>query len=198
MNKIYWLFLMVSAGFLLTQCRNDLLVNSTNNSNAGYFPNGVGSYWKYQRYDSIGHTSDIVTVRIRSTVLKERKTYSVWTYEKACTVFDSVLVYTSQDSVVMIDSQMLYGKKVILIPYTVSSKWNSTGIMGDTSLVTGQEISGNIGTYKIVRRIFGIDVSLNDDEWLAPYVGMVKATMKEFSVVRQVNESLELVDYSVR
>jgi len=198
MKKQFWIILLFFTGFAMTSCNRDFLTNEAGNSQNEYFPNNPGTYWKYYRFDSISHSSDILCIRIKSTVLKNGKMFKVWTYENSSMVLDTSYVYTSQDSVIVMDSNILFSPKVLLLPYTLKSKWNSSGMTGDTTLVVKKEKIDNIETYLTQRRIFGIDISLKDEEWLAPYVGLVKENIKEFNLVRPRNESWILLEYSIK
>jgi hypothetical protein len=189
-----WILLVTFSGILLSCCNKDML----NDAKIGYFPNDVGSYWEYQCFDSISSISDTIFVRIKSTVHENGKIYSVWTTEKSSIIFDTALVYTSQDSVIIRGSTIFYSEKIILLPYKLNSKWNSSGTMGDTSIVEGTFTIDALETFKISRRVFGIDLSLDDMEWLAPYVGIMRKNIKEFNIIKPINESWNLIDYSVK
>jgi hypothetical protein len=194
MNIKFWILLLTVSSMFMTFCKKDVM----NDPGIGYFPNGIGSYWEYQRFDSISGISDTIFVRIKSTVRVNGKIYSVWTTEKSSMVFDTVQVYTSQDSVIFRGSAIFYSEKIILLPYKLNSRWNSSGTMGDTSFVNGTFTIDDLETFKISRRVFGIDLSLDDIEWLAPYVGIMRRNIKEFSIFKPTNESWILIDYSVK
>jgi hypothetical protein len=198
MKRIHWLLLLAFVGLVMSFCKKETLLKSTDNSKALYFPNGVGSYWKYHRYDSITGTSDTIIVTIQSTVLKNGKTYSVWTYKKSPVVYDSAYVYCTKDSVVFMGTNFQFVENIILIPCTIHSKWNPSGMLGDTTFVIGQEKIGLLETFKLNHRIFGIDVSMNDDMWLAPNIGIIKEDIKEFNILKPKNESWQLIDYSAK
>ena len=198
MKTNLWILILVISSLLLTFCRKENTNNSVDNSTIGYFPNGVGSFWEYARFDSITNHSDTIFVRVKSTVLKNGKNYSLWTYEKSSMVLDSALVYASQDSVIMLGPDNFYSPKIILLPYTLHNKWNSSEIQGDTSYVEAQYLLESLQTFKIIRRFFGVDLSWNYDEWLAPHVGLIKENIKEFNLLRPKNESWMLIDYLVK
>jgi hypothetical protein len=189
-----WILLVIISSILLSCCNKDML----NDPKIGYFPNAVGSYWEYQRFDSVSSILDTIFVRIKSTIQEYGRVYSVWTTEKSSIVLDTVLVYTSQDSVIFRGSTIFYSEKILLLPYKLYSKWNSSGMMGDTSFVEGTFTINALETFKISRRVFGIDLSLDDIEWLAPYAGILRKNIKEFNIIKPMNESWILIDYSVK
>ncbi len=191
------LLLLAFASITATSCKKDSL-NDSSNLKAGYYPNNTGSFWEYRRYDSISNSADTVTVRIKSTILKNGKLYSVWTYEKSDVVFDTAFVYTSKDSVIISGFNNFFSSKILLLPYKINSRWSSSGMSRDTSIVEGTARIDSFETYKLSRQIFGIDLSLYDTEWLTPDVGIIREDITEFSIIRSKNESWRLIAFSIK
>jgi hypothetical protein len=178
-------------------CKKDSL-NDSSNLKTGYYPNTIGSFWEYRRFDSISNSADTVIVRIKSNVFKSGKLYSIWTYETANAIFDTSFVYTSKDSVIISGSNNFFSSKILLLPYRINSKWSSSGMSRDTSIVEGTAVIDSFDTYKLSRQIFGIDLSMYDAEWLTPYVGVIRENISEFSIIRSKNESWQLIAYSIK
>ena len=194
----FHLLLLVIICTLTYSCNKDSMNELSNNSSQAYYPNTIGSFWKYQRIDSIANSIDTITISIKSSVLINGRKYKVWTYEKANTVFDTAFIYTSKDSVIISASSYFYSPKVLLIPFRINEKWSSSGMPRDTSDVLGTTVINNFETFKLTRQVFGIDVSLYDVEWIAPYIGIIREDISEFSINKSMKESWKLLTYSVK
>ena len=197
MKVRFILLLLAIACIATTSCKKDPM-NNTTNLKAGYYPNSIGTFWEYRRYDSISHSADTVIVRIKSNIVMSGKLYSVWTYEKSDVVFDTSFVYSSKDSVIISGSNNFFSSKLLLLPYKINSKWSSSEISRDTSTVEGTAMIDSFNTYKLSRHVFGIDLSLNDAEWLTPYVGIIRENISEFSIIKSKNESWRLIAFSIK
>jgi len=199
MKTIRLTILLVLLGFMMTQClKDENIYYYAYNPQPVYFPHHVGSVWKYLRTDSIKNTSDTVLVRVKSYVHNTSRPYAVWTYEKSAMVFDSVYVYTHRDSVIITGPHVFHSKKILLLPYRLNFKWNSSGSAGDTTIVSSIERVNHHDAYKVIRRDAGIDLSVNDVMWLSPYVGLVQENIGEFSIVQPRHEFWRLISYRVK
>jgi len=199
MKTIRLTILLVMLGFMMTQCLKD--ENNyyyAYNHRPDYFPHDVGSVWKYLRTDSIKNASDTILVRVKSYVHNTNRPYAIWTYEKSKVVFDSVYVYTHRDSVIFTSPHIFLSKKILLLPYRLNSKWNSSGNVRDTTVVSSIERVNHFDAYKVIRRNMGVDLSVNDVMWLVPHVGLVQENIKVFNLVGPSHEFWRLISYRVR
>ena len=198
MKTLRLTILLVLLGFTMTHCLKDENNYVVYYPRPAYFPNCVGTVWKYLRTDSIKNITDTILVRVKSNVMNNSRPYSVWTYEKSSVVFDSVYVYTHRDSVIITGSHIYNSKKVLLLPYRLNSKWNSSGYTGDTTVVSSIERVDHFDAFKIIRHDFGVDLSVNDVMWMAPHVGLIQENIREFNLVQPRHEFWRLISYRVR
>ena len=197
--KTLKLTLLVLIGIVMTHCLKDENNNYyTYNQRPDYFPSNVGTVWKYLRTDSIKNVTDTVLVRVKSNVRNTSRPYSLWTYEKSSVVFDSIRVYIHRDSVIYTGPHIFNSKKVLLLPYRLNYKWNSSGNAGDTTVVSSIERVDHIDAYKVIRHDFGVDLSVNDVMWMAPNIGMIQENIREFNLVQPRHEFWRLISYRVR
>ncbi len=185
------------------------------------FPNSVGMLWKYQVYDSLTQTTDIVWLSITDTLTirsnefftqRNEKRFSAITLAKATSAtatFDAQYLHVVGDTLeIFNDTTGLLASERIVFPLELGNEWSGPSD-NDTSRVTlVGEIEVPAGRFSGSARI---DRSWNTDfegggshsqTWIAPDVGVVyRHNLSQVSdgvnLTVTKNEVWKLIEYDV-
>lgn len=160
----------------LTGCmkQNDCPVLSSE-----YFPNRVGNWWIYNRFDSLAMERTSLKVEIVSdSLFKDGEEYKVWVFSKS-NLYDTLFVRATADSVLFYRYSDAFPTEVMLIPVWTGQSWthpfffrDSTRVLSRDTLLVNQMVFPD--SYRIHRRLFAFNDYLTDDRWFVPYLGIVK------------------------
>jgi len=169
----------------------------------GYFPNTVGDFWQYSRYDSTTDIEDIVFIRITGETTLNGETYHTWEYQFP----DDTIVYNvigHNDSVIMYNAVSHMIDELYLVPFEAGAGWNLPKVNAtiDTFYVAGiQNLDIGSNTYKntaLIKHSSGaFNEYTNENIWIMPYLGMVKRDIKVHRFNSLRNETWTLVNYHV-
>ncbi|MCX6227152.1 MAG: hypothetical protein NTV01_20785 [Bacteroidia bacterium] len=144
-----------------------------------YFPNRIGNWWVYDRFDSLAMEKTILKVEIkRDSVWKDGLTYKMWVFNKS-NLYDTLYVRTTIDSVLFYRYLEGSPQEVMLMPLSVGQSWvhpvwvrDSTRVLSKDTVEVENETFSN--AYRIRRRLFAFNDYMTDDRWFVPYLGIVK------------------------
>ena len=162
--------------FLFASCQkedSEITVNE-----AAYFPNTVGTYWKYERYDSTTSQIDTISVSIIGDTIVSEETYKIWKYDYGDWVEREYVIQTN-DSIKFFSSQFGYSYRLYIVPFELGLGWDNPRFIEDTSYVSGiQDIIIDNGVYHdvvlIERFSAGLNIYLDEKIWIKPQIGLVK------------------------
>jgi hypothetical protein len=167
---------LIIIAITLTGClkKNDCPVMSSE-----YFPNRVGNWWIYNRFDSLSMERTSLRVEIMGdSLFKDGKNYKVWVFNKS-NLYDTLFVRTTADSVLFFRYPDGFPMEVMLKPVWVGQSWthpfffrDSTRVLAKDTLVVNQIVFPD--SYRIRRRLFAFNDYMTDDRWFVPYLGIVK------------------------
>ena len=196
--------LSVAAGALWFSCGRESVGPS--GAEIADFPNYVGSYWKYVRYDSLSwpDTVRIDTVLVSivdTTVLSNDETASVWVYEfedrpdtqYVSIVNDTVRVYRN--------AEPSYLDYIYIFPLEVGKSWGTT-VWDSSRVVDEEEITVPFGTFqksfRVDRLATGtVDYYLSTSAWIVNKVGMVQLNRFIYGIGPLAHDRWELLNYEI-
>ncbi len=191
------------------------------------FPNGIGTYWKYEAYDSVRQTYDTVTVSIVDTMtLFEMSHFSaVWTFSPRNQWlgidFDTLYVteiLNSQSGKIR-DTVRVYWwregfepwlRSIYIVPFGIGAYWTAVdvGLMFDSTYVqdtasTSVPAGNFAGTYQVVKIYScGDECGATYTYWFKHGIGIVKSSRVEWDIfdfpeAPQLNTVWELINYHI-
>jgi hypothetical protein len=171
---LFWLLLTITV--FLPGCLKE---NDCGKLSDEYFPNRIGNWWIYDRFDSL--TMEKTTLRIEivgDSIYKDGFTYKMWTFSKT-NLYDTLYVRTLADSVLFYRYLEGSPQEVMLIPLSAGYSWVHPLWVRDSSWVISKDtVTVNYSVfrdaYRIHRRLFAFNDYLTDDRWFVPYLGIVK------------------------
>jgi hypothetical protein len=144
-----------------------------------YFPNRVGNYWVYDRFDSLDMEATELKIEIvKDSVANDGYTYCMWLFSKS-KMYDTLYVRTTEDSILFYRYLEGYPFEVMLQPLTLGQKWTQPYMVRDSSFVLTKDTL-TIGSfqypnaYKIHRRLAAFNDYMSDDRWFIPNLGIAK------------------------
>ena len=192
-----------------------------------YYPNTLGSYWKYVAYDSVRDTVDTIVIEIMdtATIDSNRPTASNWRYPSAHQWFGVfgtetwVMLDTqyaksgASDSLLIawiIPDHYVWVKEVYLLPFEVGNKWayDPNGYLPDSTFVVDSSTivcpAGSFpGTFQVLTRYnCGDECGAERTMWYRPGVGVVQFSRWEwdhfdYPDAPQINATWTLIDYHI-
>ena len=153
--------------------------NDCRNLSDEYFPNQVGNWWLYDRFDSLKMEKTSLRIDIiGDSIWKDGNTYKIWVFNKT-NLYDTLYVRSKIDSVLFFRYPDIIPLEVLVIPLFKGQSWvhpiwvrDSTRIISIDTLVIKNEIFTD--AYCIHRRLFAFNDYLTDDRWFVSYLGIVK------------------------
>ena len=144
-----------------------------------YFPNQIGNWWRYDRYDSLSMQETTLRVEIiRDSVWKDGLTYKMWIFSKT-NLYDTLYVRATVDSVFYYRYLEGSPQEVMLIPLSAGKSWvhpmwvrDSSRVLSKDTISVGANKFSN--AFRIRRRLFAFNDYLTDDRWFVPNLGIVK------------------------
>lgn len=173
-NRAFGILLMLLA--VMSGCIQE---NDCSRLSDEYFPNRIGNWWVYDRFDSLAMEQTTLRVEImRDSVWKDGQIYRMWVFNKS-NLYDTLYVRTAIDSVLLYRYLEGFPEEVILIPLSVGQSWvhpvwvrDSTRVLSLDTAAVGGELFSN--AYRIHRRLFAFNDYLTDDRWFVPNLGIVR------------------------
>jgi len=187
---------------LLTACEKQESDDDINETEANYFPNSLGSYWKYQRQDHLTNTTDTISVTITGDTIVSDKIYAVWEYDYGQRI-DILYVSQNDDSVKFYTSHFNWMDRLYITPFELGLGWKTPPFNSDTSYVSAVgEIFINGRSYENVARIERSTESFNyfldESIWIKPGVGLVKFQFNADNSGAESNETWELIEFQIQ
>lgn len=161
---------------LLPGCKKEKVSSKLSDE---YFPNRVGNWWVYDRFDSLAMEKTSLRIEItRDSVWKDGQPYKMWVFSKS-NLYDTLYVRSTADSILCYRYLEGSPQEVMLIPLSAGKAWvhpiwvrDSTWVLSkDTITVESVKYSN---AYRIHRRLFAFNDYLTDDRWFVPNLGIVK------------------------
>lgn len=144
-----------------------------------YFPNRIGNWWIYDRFDSLAMEQTKLRVDIvRDSVWKDGTIYKIWVFSKS-NLYDTLFVRTKADSVLFYRYLDGLPLEVMLVPVSAGLAWVHPVWVRDSSRVQSKDAlmiksESYTNAYRIHRRLFAFNDYLTDDRWFVPNLGIVK------------------------
>ncbi len=167
-----------------------------------YFPNQVGNWWVYNRYDSLGMEKTTLRVDIvRDSIQKDGKSYRMWVFSKS-NIYDTLFVRTTADSVQFYRYLEGFPVEVMLIPLAKDVWWthpfmvrDSTFVLSkDTLLINYRQYND---AYRVQRRLFAFNDYQTDTRWFIPHLGIAKVQNWHYLFGWISKENWDLENFSV-
>lgn len=211
---------------LLFGCGEDKITNEKT-APVDYFPNRVGTYWKYEAYDSVRQTYDTVTVSIVDTLILPEMSYpsAVWTFSPKNqwlgiphdTLFVTEIANPQNGDTK--DTAEVYWwregfepwlRAIYIVPFSIGEYWTSVDValmFDSTHVQDTASISVPAGDFTGVYRVVHI-YSCGDEcgatykYWFKHGIGIVKSSRVEWDIFDfpdgpQLNAVWELIDYHI-
>lgn len=184
--------------YLFTSCgRHDIDIDKTD-----YFPNTIGSYWKYERFDSLTNTLDTLTVSITGDTLISDEAYKIWIY-KYHDRLEKKYVLQRNDSIIIYKIPIERMDQLYIVPFDIGHGWINPDYHVDTSYVSKIEsILIDEHTYQnvalIERSAFGPNEYLTEKIWIKPQVGLLKLEINHFILGPYKNETWKLIEKDIK
>lgn len=172
------------------------------NNDPGYFPNSVGSYWVYERYDSLAEKLDTVTVSITGDTLHYGKNYKIWEYVYSFGI-DTLFVIQNNDTVIFYMPWVDWIYQVYILPFETGNTWANPDFFEDSSFVSDKQDITIDGikyhdVYIIDRKASGPNENLTEKIWIKPKAGLLKLERIHFSLGPYKNETWKLIEKSIQ
>ena len=193
------MFIISVFAFLFSSCTEDDSNNILNDPD--YFPNTVGSYWVYERYDSLAEKKDTVTVSITGDTLIYGDNYNVWNYIYSYRI-DTLLVLQTNDSVIFYNPRIDRITQIYIVPFETGDIWTNPDHNVDSSYVsdvldlTIDGINYHDAVF-IERNAHDWNDYLTENIWIKPGIGLIKLERTHFVFGPYKIESWFLIEKSI-
>jgi hypothetical protein len=194
------LFCILSSIILLS-CSKD----SQNIPASDYFPNSIGSHWKYKFVDSVTNTSSFVDVSIVGIkTLTGGIVATIWTYAFQNHT-DTSYVYQKGDTVRFVDADQRIQNTYVL-PFVLNNQWatypdfkyDSSRVIDNRSFILHDHKFDN--SYFILKYGYLPNSRWSRNEWFCPTIGMITRNDKSFFTIanEHTNTYWELLNYNLK
>lgn len=200
----------LAVGLLAIGCGEEDTSTTPQPISSEYFPNSVGTQWKYAVYDSVRDVADTITVTVADTVtlIGVNRVASIWTFEPSGrsqdiwlgNFFDTLYVVAPEpdDGPVGQDTVIAYGWPdpptpfiMYILPLAIDQCWDCddcNDIVDSTCVTEIRTITTPSGTYIDVFRLrelynCGDECGGQYISWLKPGVGIVRALRVEHDIM---------------
>lgn len=186
--------------FVLSGCIKE---NDCSRLSDEYFPNRIGNWWTYDRFDSLAMEKTTLRVEIiRDSVWKDGHTYLMWVFSKS-NIYDTLYVRTTADSVLFYRYLEGFPQEVMLIPLATGLSWTHPFFVRDSTKVLSKDtltVKNIVFTdaYRIRRRLFAFNDYQTDDRWFIPNLGVCKLENWHYLFGWISKENWSLKDFDVR
>ena len=186
------IFLLFGFMSLFTSCKKEnASVQSFNN-----FPMSVGTYWKYQVYDSLTQQTDTITINVVKDTMINNNPVFYWESSKAGVAIDTLFVLKTSDSICFyMNINLTDLRRKLKIPFEVGDTWQ--GNINDYYEVESIESYYLNDAFKINRNYQSFNYYLLEKIWMVDNIGFVKMTTNEFSLAPIKNENWRLLSYHI-
>ncbi len=167
-----------------------------------YFPNQVGNWWIYNRFDSLKMERTSLRVDIVSdSTTKDGKSYRMWVFSKS-NLYDTLYVRTTNDSVLFFRYLEGFPQEIMLIPLAVGKKWSHPFMIRDSTFVLSKDslilnYHEYTDAFRVQRRMFAFNDYLTDTRWVIPHLGISKLQNWHYLFGWISKENWQLEDFSV-
>lgn len=171
------------------------------------FPNSIGTWWKYKRYDSISNKLDTVIIRVISKEkLDNGDDATVWSINSLVNTVDTNYVSIKYDGIRIFPNKLItaYPIKRYVFPLKVGNSWVTQNILDTNKITEKGAVSVSAGTFPEAYRINrntreppGLFI-IKEDEWFVPKVGMVYRNYSSFGTPGVEHKVWELVSYEIK
>jgi len=195
--RMFSTIILLLFGFmsLFTSCKKEKAsVQSFN-----YFPMSVGTYWKYQVYDSLTQQTDTITINVVKDTMINNNPIFYWESSKAGVAIDTLFVLKTSDSICFYDdNNLIYLTQELKLPLDVGNTWQSYALASDNYKVESIESVYNYSdAYKVDRNFQSFNYYLLEKIWMVDNIGFVKMTINEFNLAPSKNENWRLLSYHI-
>jgi len=201
MKSIKLLSNVIIFSLLLNTCKqNNSGITSPGSDNIdSYFPNSIGTQWRYFYYDSLCNNSDTVIVEIiADTSFANDRIARIWEYRYRTSIKRKYVEFLGDTINIYDNLNTLWGNTKFIIPFEIGEKWKGD-FATDSSYVEENipltVIAGNFSECYIIKETWGV---FNDYgqiyTWYVPNVGIVKKHHLGWSF-GEANYYWELMDY---
>jgi hypothetical protein len=202
--KLYFrLFVIVIFSFLLISCKKET-AEITGPDNAifnNYFPNRIGTQWKYFYYDSLSNFSDAIMVKVvANTTFEENRKVKIWEYRFRTTI-KKKYVETTEDTVRIYDHlNALWMNTKYILPFKVGKKWAGDFVTDSSYVIEKIPITVMASHFTESYKLKETWGALNDYGRIytcfVPGIGVAKKHRlgRSFGLA---NNYWELIDYSI-
>lgn len=219
-NAIQRLTALMLAALIINACNDDTL-GPQHQLSFDVFPNAVGAWWEYQRFDSLTSTVDTIRVEITdTTTLPNGELAKIWVSTVAGAIIDtvhvSIVTSAAGDSVKIYDlavfttPQMLYA-----LPFEVGATWvnveaASNNCQYDFTVMGVETVETPLAVYPTAFSVWRADMTNNcfavsdyfvrRRVWLVDGLGMVqywRYTNDIQTPSPRSNETWTLIDFDV-
>ncbi len=190
---------IVTLMVVLTGCIKE---NECSRLSDEYFPNAIGNWWVYSRFDSLAMENTTLRVDIvKDSVQKDGSTYRMWVFSKS-NIYDTLFVRTTSDSVLFFRYPEGFPNEVMLVPLAVGNWWTHPFMVRDSTRVISKDtVTVNYeefaDAYSIRRRLFAFNDYLTDTRWFVPYLGIVRLENWHYLFGWISKENWELKSFSL-
>jgi hypothetical protein len=192
-------FIFFACSFLFAACEKE--ETEIPKIQTEYFPNSVGMYWKYERFDSTTSVIDTITVSIIGDTMVSNETYKIWKYDYGESV-QRRYVIQNNDSVKFFRSDLTIAEDLYIVPFELGHSWDNLLYSEDTSYVSGIEnIVLNGITYEgaaaIERNATSWNISLQKKAWIKSQIGLLKLEKHHYVIGIFEKETWELIETNI-
>jgi hypothetical protein len=165
-----------------------------------YFPNRVGNWWVYDRFDSLTTEHSELRVEItEESVHRDGKKYTTWIFGMN-NLYDTLYVRESGDSVLQYKYTDGSPMEVLILPLAAGQSWQHPVLFFDTTRVTDHgRIAIPAGVFDhswlLTRNWYAFNEFMRDKRWIVPYIGIVRLERNHRLWGPISNETWELKNY---
>lgn len=186
---------------LVTLINACLQVNDCQEFSDEYYPNQIGNWWVYERFDSLSmERSDLRVEIVGESVHKDGNKYTIWIFGKN-NLYDTLYVRKSGDSILQYRYTDGSPMETLILPLSQGKYWHNPFMFFDTTRVAGPEkLITPAGIYdnswRLTRKWYAFNEFISDNRWFVPYLGIVKLERSHRLWGPISNETWELKNYS--
>ncbi len=202
--KQFLLFVIIVLSFIFVSCHQDSTGPSdSRQSSSAYFPNSVGSQWKYSIFDKHNSLYDTLRVTIvGSSTMPNGKKVTLWRYATS-EMIDMVYYYSANDTVEIYKSVLFLDSR-LLFPLSVGKSWNAIGTtkISDSIVVTRDSVFKDLRSdgpkgYCLERNWGGLNDYGVATYWFVPGIGIVVQDIREWGF-NISNKNYKLISYDIK
>lgn len=178
---------------VFTGCKKDNITKESPD-----FPMSVGSYWKYQMYDSLQHKYDTIAIKVVSSTIKSNKTVFIWQFsDNKNSISDSLYVVSSSNSVSFYkDSSLTNLKWQYKLPLKVGESW-TINENDNYKVMSNEKVDVYSSSFKLSSDLQSFNYTLKETTWIVDNIGIVMMNIYEFNLGPTKNQTWHLLSYHI-